>query len=158
MTAWPIIPRTPAENQELVLWARERLNIDFGLTAHAIGVRNENEPLAVTVYNNFKSRPNGTVYMCDASIVSISPRWCNRSVLRQLFHYPFVILGVLRLQTICEAKNPRIRKFNQHLGFIEEGILREAWDMGGDAVVWSMLPHECKWLRPEDWTDVSSAA
>jgi len=37
--------------------------------------------------------------------------------------------------------------FNKRLGFQLEGIHRQAWPMGGDALSFGMLKPECKWIK-----------
>ncbi len=135
---------------DILRWAAYRLKVDFGPDARTIGVTRDDRLIAAVVYNNWRALPGQPAFMCDASIYSESPRWATRRVLRTLFHYPFVQCGLRRLQTISEAADAKVCRFNERLGFTREGTLREAWDQGGDAVVWSMLPHECPWLEEDD--------
>lgn len=92
-------------------------------------------------------------YYCQsvmASIATRSPRWATRAVLREVFSYPFWQLGVERLETMCSRKEKDVRRFNERLGFVQEGCARRAWPHGGDGIVFSMMPWECKWLKGYD--------
>lgn len=81
------------------------------------------------------------------SIASISPYWCTRKNLYVLFAYPFIQLSVKRVQATCSVDNITAHQFLKRLGFQKEGIAREAWRDGGDAVVFSLLKPECKWIN-----------
>jgi RimJ/RimL family protein N-acetyltransferase len=39
------------------------------------------------------------------------------------------------------------RKFDEHVGFIQEGVIRQAFEDGEDAILYGMLKSECKWIR-----------
>jgi RimJ/RimL family protein N-acetyltransferase len=68
----------------------------------------------------------------------------TRSYLRAVFRYPFVQLGVRRVSGFVPASNAQAIRFNEHLGFKREGLMREAlWD--DDVIVFGMLRQECKY-------------
>jgi RimJ/RimL family protein N-acetyltransferase len=74
-----------------------------------------------------------------------SKRWLTREFLNLWFHYPFVQLGVNRITANIATKNTSARKLAEHLGFIKEGLLREA--MGGDDLIaYGMLKRECRFI------------
>lgn len=99
------------------------------------------------VYNNFITSPSGESISIEMTIATADPRWCTRSNLLQAFAYPFIQLGVKRVQATCARSNKSVRNFLERLGFQFEGIGREAWHLGGDCAVYSMLKNECKWLN-----------
>lgn len=144
----------------IVRWTGEKLGVTFDEGAKGIGIVDAESGLGLAgvVYSNWRALPGRPAYMCDASIYSTSPRWATRTVLRAVFHYPFVQCRLRRLQTICEVADAKVRAFNERLGFTQEGVLRDAWDLGGDAIVWSMLPHECPWLKESDHAELSRRA
>jgi RimJ/RimL family protein N-acetyltransferase len=114
----------------------------FSKEDKAIGVVLDNKLIAGVVYNRYV--PNITIEM---SIASIDKRWCNRHNLRAFFNYPFIQLGLERVQTLCSATDEGVIMFNKKLGFTQEGLHRKAWPMGGDAISWGMLKPECKWIN-----------
>lgn len=123
-------------------WVSIKLGGVYFENCKAIGIVADNELIAGVVYNNYHEQPK----MIEASIASINPKWATREHLKGLFAYPFEQLEVVRLQASCSRKNKRIKRFLARLGFVFEGYARAAHHTGGDAAVFSMLKHECKWI------------
>ena len=123
-------------------WVQQRIPAapDFG-PCTAIGVADDNRLIAGVVYNNFHG------YMVEVSMASIDPRWCNRRTMRALFKYPFEQLKVRRLQITMAKRDKKTRKLFERMGFKFEGTGRQAWPDGTDACVYSLLRHECRWLK-----------
>lgn len=86
-------------------------------------------------------------HMIDVSLATVSPKWAAKGVLKDLFAYPFVQLGVERLGAICSKKNKKIRRTMEKLGFKQEGCARKGFGDGSDAIIYGMLKHECKWIK-----------
>jgi RimJ/RimL family protein N-acetyltransferase len=42
--------------------------------------------------------------------------------------------------------NETAKKFDEHVGFIQEGVIREAFEDGEDAILYGMLRSECRYL------------
>lgn len=108
----------------------------------AIGVVKDGQLIAGVVYSDY--HPNLSIEM---SVASIDKTWATRHNLRAFFSYPFIQLGLKRVQTLCSALEGDTIVFNKRLGFQQEGSHREAWPLGGDAVSFGMLKHECRWLN-----------
>ena len=113
----------------------------------AIGIVEDDKFLCGVVYSNFLTRPDGDPFSIEASIASVDKRWAQKHTLRTIFAYPFLQLGVERLQCTMSVEDTDVIEFNKRLGFTIEGIARQAYPSGGDAVVSSMLKHECKWIK-----------
>jgi RimJ/RimL family protein N-acetyltransferase len=113
----------------------------FGETSKATGIVKDGELIAGIIYNNYQPKIS-----IEMSIFSLDKRWCSRHNLKYLFKYPFIDLRVKRVTTLCSATEGDIIMFNERLGFKKEGLHREAWHSGGDAISWGMLKNECKWL------------
>ena len=112
----------------------------------AIGISKGENLIAGVVYNNFMTDQEDKVYCCELSIYSVDKTWCTRHNLKALFAFPFIQLGLKRVQTICSTREGKTIMFNKRLGFKEEGIHREFWPMGGDAISFGMLKSDCKWV------------
>lgn len=112
----------------------------------AIGHVKDGKLIAAVVYNNFTVRPDGSFLTVEMSVHSIDKRWATRQYLRAVFEYPFIQLGLERVQTACSAQDEGSIMFNQKLGFVPEGVMRKAWPLGGDTILFSMLKEECKYL------------
>lgn len=129
-------------------WVSERVgNLNFALST-AFGVLDSNHNIVIgVVYNNFFKSPAGAPISIEINLVSDGTKRCNRSILHQIFAYPFIQLGVKRVQATCSEQNTQVRRFLEHAGFQHESIAREAWTFGGNSAVYSMLKHECKWIN-----------
>jgi RimJ/RimL family protein N-acetyltransferase len=139
MTAPTLVFRA---DDAVAAWVGLQLGFEFKGAYAAIGIARAGEAIGGVVYTGYCQAP----HMIEASIATTDRRWASRHVLMGLFAFPFVQLGVERLQTRAHRRARKIRKFNLDLGFKFEGIMRRGWPLGGDAAVYSMLPDECRWL------------
>ena len=112
---------------------------DFGPFT-TIGISRNEKLIAGAVYHRW--RP----FDCELTFAADDPAWCQKGVLRALFHYPFVQCKVDRMTLIIGENNPRALKLNLGLGFKIEGQARRAYDGKNDAFILGMLKEECKWL------------
>lgn len=126
-------------------WIGERVQIDdFGPCVTMSIVDEEGVMLGGCLFNNYRP-PN-----IEATIATIGSRWCSRRVLAGIFSYPFGQLGCKRVTAITEVMNQPARAFLCRLGFQQEGVLRQAFPNGTDAVVYGMLSSECRWFTAEE--------
>lgn len=134
-------------------WVGDRLGIDDFGQYTALGIADAaGDLLAGVVFNNY--RPD--IPNIEATIATTTPRWCNRGVLRAIFSIPFQQYGCTRITAVVENKNQPARAFLCRLGFHEEGLMRQGFRGGGDAVIYGMLRSECRWLAKEPAEHVKS--
>lgn len=105
----------------------------------AIGLESDGDLVSGVVYN-FYTGPDIAMH-----VVGVGPTWLSRSYLRAAFKYPFVQLGCRRVTGYVPASNSRAQRFDEHLGFQREGLLRHALP-DDDVIVYGMLREECRWL------------
>lgn len=137
------------QDAEVASWVSQRLKIGPytpGLY-RAIGVTHNGRLIGGIVYNNFYLNAKEKPLSVEMAIATIDKRWCTKHNLRELFSYPFTQLEVGRVQATCHRKAKRVRATLKRLGFSFEGICREAHPHGGDAALYSLLKHECKWIN-----------
>lgn len=115
-------------------------------TSKAIGYVIDDQLVAAVIYSNFASRQDGSFFNLEMGIFSIDKRWCNRHYLNAVFAFPFIQLGLERVQTVCSSEDEGVIMFNKRLGFVQEGVHRKGWITGCDSISFSMLKGECKWL------------
>jgi RimJ/RimL family protein N-acetyltransferase len=132
------------ERDRFAEWARLRIGhvSSWGEWCEAIGLEEDGEPIAAVVYNQFSG--------ADISMqVAAMPgrRWMTREFLRTVFRYPFVQLGCRRVSGFVPATNTDAQRFDEHIGFVREGLMREALETGEDVIVYGMLERECRWHR-----------
>lgn len=73
--------------------------------------------------------------------------WLNREFLRACFSYPFLQLGCQRVTGLVRTDNKAAQRFDEHLGFKREGLLRQAEEDGCDLILYGMLKSECRWIK-----------
>jgi len=98
-------------------------------------------PTAVLVYNHYL-KPD--IWMHIAA--EPGRLWCTPDFLCHLFYYPFVQLDCGRVTGLVARPNTRLRKLLLHIGFSEEGTLRESLPTGDDLIAYGMLRRECRWI------------
>ena len=114
---------------------------EFSPTDPNIGMLKDGKLIAGVVFNNY----------CGSSIcmhvASTEKGWLNREFLRACFRYPFHQLKVNRITALVRTDNLDALRFDEHLGFKREGLIRRGDDNGCDLHLLGMLPDECKWLN-----------
>jgi RimJ/RimL family protein N-acetyltransferase len=106
-----------------------------------IGVINNNDVLVAGVtYYNYRHPKS-----IEMSIFSNAP-WTSKNIIRDLLHYPLVQLNCSRITCIVDIDNKHTLRFLTRLGFVKEGVMRDA-NPDGDAVIMGLLKTECKWIK-----------
>lgn len=131
-------------DKEVAAWMQKRLPwLELGLPYIALGVTNaEGDLVGGVLYDNFIRGIN-----IDVHVASDNPYFLTRHALGEFFRYPFEQLKVRRVTAKILASNARSREFNEHLGFILEGVCAEAAPDGSDLCIYRMLKRECRWLN-----------
>lgn len=108
----------------------------------ALGLERNGELVAGVLYESF----NGVnVWMH----VAVAPgQKLTRKFIHYCFFYPFVALGCKRVSGYVEASNEKARRFDEHLGFRQEAVLKGAATDGGDVILYVMRREECKYVDP----------
>lgn len=114
---------------------------------HAIGAVEDTELgskiVAGIVYHNYVAE-YGNI---ELSMAAISPVWAKRHIIAAFLHYPFEVCGCKRVTTMTPAKNRRALKFNEHIGFVREGVVRRGFGTD-DMVICGLLREEAeRWLK-----------
>jgi hypothetical protein len=98
--------------------------------------------IAGVVYNMF-TRASVSMHVAAEP----GKRWTTKEFMFRFFAYPFLQLNCNRVTGLVRASNEAARKFDEHVGFIQEGVIRQAFEDGEDAILYGMLKSECKWIR-----------
>ena len=103
---------------------------------YAMGAEQKGELTAGVVLNNFTP--------CSATVhLAISkPTKLLSELLDHAFVYAFKTCRLRRLTGLVEAHNAKSLKIIKHLGFVEEGVMREAGTDGQDIIVLVLWPSE----------------
>ena len=73
--------------------------------------------------------------------------WVPRADIRELFAYPFVHVGCLRLWCLIARNNKIARKRTEWLGFRVLGVADDEFGEGKDGIIYSLRRADCRWLR-----------
>jgi len=114
-----------------------------GLEVHAgmrvIGLQRGGELVAGVAYEGFNGH---NMWMHVAAVPG--RRWMTREYLKACFLYPFQVAGVSRVGGYVDASNEAARRFDEHLGFVEEARLKGAAQDGGDVILYVMRREDCR--------------
>jgi len=148
------------EHQDILgSWALERIawasRSDSGRNTWgpftAIGLIDETQILAAVIYNDFYE------VGCSIHIAAVPGRqWMTRALLKAAFTYPFIQLGYQRLTGYVPAKNWEARRLDEHLGFKQEGLLRQMLP-DDDVILYGMLRNECRFIKHGQTINTPSA-
>jgi hypothetical protein len=127
---------------EVAAWVAERIGCDPRAWAGyvTIGFEVDGDLRAGIVLEAF----TGTA--ANIHVASTGRAWLNRSLMWTVFGFAFKDLGLKRLTGLVESANAAALRFDQHLGFEVEAVLKDAVP-DGDLLVLVMRPETCRYLR-----------
>lgn len=140
MSAWRIVSDPPR------VWefVRQYAKVQYVHGMKALGLEKDGELVAGVLYEGFTGN---NVWMHVGAIPGRA--WLIRRYLRYTFQYPFDELGVRRITGYVEASNEEARRFNEHLGFRPEAVLKGAASDGGDVILYVMWREDCRYVDPK---------
>lgn len=130
------------QDRRVCEWVAERIGEPLEDANVGIGIEEDGELIAGVAYNMY----TGAAICMNVAAVP-GKRWTKKEFMYAFFAYPFIQLGCRRVTGLVRASNTVSRKFDEHVGFVQEGVIREAFADGEDAILYGMLKHECKWIR-----------
>lgn len=108
----------------------------------ALGLEKDGEIVAGVLFTNYT---RASILMHVAS--DGSRHWITPAFLAATFRYPFIQLGCRRVTGLVRADNGDAQRFDEHLGFRREGVMREGTNDGCDLILYGMLKSECRFLQ-----------
>lgn len=103
-----------------------------------------NDFVGGAVVSNFRAGEFGGD--CEISCASETAMAFRPGICKAVFTYVFVQLGCVRLTAITTKRNVRTRRFLERLGFRLEGCVKRAYDGKRDALIYGLLPEDCRYL------------
>lgn len=130
------------QEDRVIPWVGYRIDEDEFGDAVAIGLEEDGELIAGVVFNLY----TGPSIMMH---VAAEPgrRWLTRDFLYRCFAYPFIQLKCHRVGGLVREDNLDAQRFDEHLGFKREGLVRRGADDGTNLILYGMLKEECRWLE-----------
>lgn len=130
------------QDERVLEWVGSRINEGhFGPGAFGVGLEEDGELIAGVVYNMYTE---ASICMHVAAVPG--KRWMTREFLWRCFAYPFLQLNCNRVTGLVRVDNLVAQKFDEHLGFVREGLIRKGCTDGTDMILYGMLKEECRWL------------
>jgi RimJ/RimL family protein N-acetyltransferase len=131
------------QNERVLSWVEDKTNEgSFGSGSIGIGLEEDGELIAGVAFNMYTG---ASISMHVAAVPG--KRWMTKEFLWRSFAYPFVQLKCNRITGLVREDNLVAQKFDEHLGFRREGLLRGACLDGSNMVIYGMLKDECRFLR-----------
>lgn len=138
------------EDQRVGEWVCDRTSGHY-VEGAAIGLEKDGDLVAGVLYDHF----NGASIAMH--VAAEGKHWLNREYLWFCFYYPFEQLKVKKVIGLVPSDNEAALKFDKHLGFVEEGRIKDAHP-GGDILILTMTRSQCKHLERHHGIEESSTA
>ncbi len=97
--------------------------------------------LMVTLFNKLDERN------IEISVATSSSKMCSKRILKIVFGYPFVQLGLNRVTATINEANEKSLSLVKRLGFQLEGELKQYYDNGNTAMIYGLTKDNCRWLK-----------
>lgn len=137
-----ILAGRPDINAVVSDWVRRKVGLEHGWPqCSTLSLWDDVTILAAVVYEGYVGN---NVCM---HVAAEGKHWLNRQFLYAAFDYPFNQLKVDRVTGCVPDSNEAAKRFDEHLGFKREGLLRRASQDGTDLIVYGMLREECRFLE-----------
>jgi RimJ/RimL family protein N-acetyltransferase len=124
---------------EVYEFVKDFFPLTYSLSAAGIGIKQDGQLIGGVIYDDF----NGSNIWAHVAGIP-GKRWGNRAFLYTCFAYPFIQLKCQRITGWVEASNLDARRFDEHLGFKQEAVLKHAAKDGGDVIIYVMHREDCK--------------
>lgn len=130
------------QRPEYLAWAEARLGQKFDRRSVTwlTSLSQSGNILGVVVFSRF------TTGNCEITVVSASPAFLSKGLIRASVVYTFVQMNMRRVTAFIAVSNEKSLSLAQRLGFRIEGTVR-SWFPTGDAYILGLLREECVWYK-----------
>lgn len=125
-------------------WAIPRLSSWIGGwdKASCLIHEKDNDIIACVVYNNWQPLDSTEISVAAAD----GARWLTRPFLSAIFSNPFIEWDMRRVWSVIDADNTKSIRLCEHLGFVQEGRIRQGAGPTTDRLLYGMLKDECRYI------------
>lgn len=127
--------------ERVMRFVAERIGEKEMVDYAAIGLERDGELIAGVLFEQHNG-PNVMMHVASDG----SRRWMTPAYMAACFKYPFLCLQVNRITGLVRADNSDAQRFDEALGFVREGVLREGAADGTDLYLYGMLRRDCRYL------------
>lgn len=140
------------QDASILQWAQNKLSKDLKLDVHfspeasaMISVHDDKKILGVVVLYNHNPPAN-----IEMAIVTDSPKWCTKALIKRVFDYCFNELEVKRVFAQVKSNNHKALDMDKRLGFEEIAVIPDYYVTKHGKVcdnhILSMTKEQCKWI------------
>ena len=130
------------QDARVIEWVSQRVDEDnFSSDSIGIGLEEDGELIAGVVFNMYTKAG-----ICMHVAAVPGKRWMTKEYLWRVFAYPFLQLNCNRVTGLVREDNIVAQKFDEHIGFKREGLIRKGATDGANFILYGMLKEECRWL------------
>jgi RimJ/RimL family protein N-acetyltransferase len=140
-----VSPNTGDQWQMLSQFLRARAGVQPSADLRMIGWIQDKKLCIVVGFNGFI----GSVCQIHTAFAP-GFHFAPRAMLRAVFEFAFKDAKCKKLLGVVNSNNAKAMKFDTHLGFTEEHRLPGMHDDGGDLVILSMTPEQCRYLQADE--------
>jgi RimJ/RimL family protein N-acetyltransferase len=131
------------QDSRCVDWFAARVpDTDFGKETVGVGLEQDGELIAVVLFDMYTGP---SINMHVAAVPG--KRWMTKEYLWRCFAYPFLQLKCNRITGLVREDNLVAQRFDEHLGFKREGLIRQGATDGTNMILYGMLRDECRFLE-----------
>lgn len=131
------------DKERLIDWASGVIGFTPRSDVQHMGWQENGKLRAVALWDGFSE--------CDCNIHIASDgtgHWLRRAFLRAAFAHPFVQWNMRRVTALVPSKNAAALRFDLHLGFKQEGVVRHALP-DDDIIILGLLREDCRFIPQE---------
>lgn len=133
-------PLIVQDDERVGRWVVEKAGGRWSEGNQAIGIERNGKLVVGVMYDGFTGSNISMHFRCD------DPAATTRFFYRIAFDYPFNVCHVKRITGLVNTNNLKAQAINEKLGFTREAVL-ENYFPDGDAIIYRMYRHDCRWLR-----------
>ncbi len=130
--------------QKVGSWVTEKAGGTVTKLCKAIGYEHNGQLIGAVMYDGFTGDDDGGGTIFIHSRIDL-PNKLPREFYWMVFDYPFNQLKVQYVRGIVNANNLQAQKFNEHVGFKREALLRDYF-LNGDAIIYGITRDDCRFL------------
>jgi RimJ/RimL family protein N-acetyltransferase len=126
--------------EHIARWVAERTGgMYFAGSGQGVGWLRNGELVAGVLFDNF------TGQSVQMHVAADGKHWLSREFLRFCFRYPFEQMKVNKVIGLVDSTNEAALRFDQHLGFTQEAVIKDA-GRKGDTIILTMTRDQCRFL------------
>lgn len=134
------MPLLFGHDETVARWVEARMDGEFVFPHAAIGMLDSKGVLRGGFVLAAHNATTAELTLYSEDVIS-------NGMVRGFFRWCFITLGVHRLQLRTTRKNKAAKRAAPKMGFKFEGVARDFYGPGDDALLYYMTPDFCRWIK-----------